>query len=138
MSQDLNTIRVAYADFSRGDWTNLLESLDPEVEWHNPADALEPGVRHGRDSFKVALERVLDSFEISSIELERITEVGDRVVVLLHVQGEGRGSGVPLDQRFGHVLTMRKGKAIRFAWFTSQAQALEAVGLSEQDAHADP
>jgi ketosteroid isomerase-like protein len=131
MSQDLNTIRVAYADFSRGDWTNLLESLDPEVEWHNPDNALEPGVRHGKDSFKVALERVLDSFEFSNIELERITEVGDHVVVLLHVQGQGRGSGAPLDQRFGHVLTMRNGKAIRFAWFTDQTEALESVGLSE-------
>jgi uncharacterized protein len=131
MSQDLNTIRVAYADFSRGDWTHLLESLHPEVEWHNPDNALEPGVRHGRDSFKEALERVLDSFEISSVELERITEVGDLVVVLLHVQGQGRGSGAPLDQHFGHVLTMRNGKAIRFAWFTDQTQALEAAGLSE-------
>jgi ketosteroid isomerase-like protein len=131
MSQDLNTIRVAYADFSRGDWTNLLESLDPKVEWHNPEDALEPGIRYGKDSFRVALERVLDSFEISRIELERITEVRDQVVVLLHVQGQGRGSGAPLDQRFGHVLTMRNGKAIRFAWFTNQAEALEAVGLSE-------
>jgi uncharacterized protein len=131
MSQDLNTIRVAYADFSRGDWTNLLESLDPEVEWHNPANAIEPGVRHGKDSFREALERVLDSFEISSIELERITEVGDQVVVLLHVQGQGRGSGAPLDQHFGHVLTMRNGKAIRFAWFTDQSVALEAAGLSE-------
>jgi ketosteroid isomerase-like protein len=131
MSQDLNTIRVAYADFGRGDWTNLLESLDPEVEWHNPDNALEPGVRHGKDSFKDALERVLDSFEISSIDLERITEVGDQVVVLLHVQGQGRGSGVPLDQHFGHVLTMRNGKAIRFAWFTDQTAALEAAGLSE-------
>lgn len=132
MSQDLNTIRVAYADFSRGDWTNLLESLDPKVEWHNPDNALEPGVRYGKDSFKVALERVLDSFEIASVELERITEVGDQVVVLLHVQGQGRGSGVPLDQRFGHVLTMRNGKAIRFAWFTDPTQALQAVGLSEE------
>jgi ketosteroid isomerase-like protein len=63
MSQDLNTIRVAYADFGRGDWTNLLESLDSDIEWHNPDNALEPGVRHGKDSFRVALERVLDSFE---------------------------------------------------------------------------
>ena len=131
MSQNLNTIRVAYADFGRGDWTNLLESLDPEVEWHNPEDALEPGIRYGKDSFRVALERVLDSFEFSSIELERITEVGDQVVVLLHIQGQGRGSGAPLDERFGHVLTMRNGKAIRFAWFTNQTEALEAVGLKE-------
>jgi ketosteroid isomerase-like protein len=137
VSQNLNTIRVAYADFSRGDWTSLLESLDPKVEWHNPANALEPGVRHGKDSFRVALERIRDSFEISSIELERITEVGDQVVVLLHVQGQGRGSGAPLDHRFGHVFTMRNDKAIRFAWFTNQSEALEAAGLSEQDVHPE-
>ncbi len=131
MSQDLDTIRVAYEGFSRGDWTRLLEGLDPEVEFHNPDNAIEPGVRHGKDSFKVGLQRFVDSIEVSHVEIERMTAVGDQVVVLLHMQGRGRGSGIPLDQHFGHVITMRNGKAIRFAWFTDQTEALKAVGLKQ-------
>ena len=128
MSQDLDTIRAAYEGAGRGDWTRLLESLDPEVEWHNPDNAIEPGVRQGKDSFKVGLERFLESVEV---EIERIAVAGDQVVVLLRMEGQGRASGIPLNQSFGHVIEMRNGKLIRFAWFTEQAEALEAAGLAE-------
>ena len=35
------------------------------------------------------------------------------------------------------VFTMRKGKIVVQEFFWDHAEALEAVGLSEQDAHAD-
>ena len=36
------------------------------------------------------------------------------------------------------VWTIRDGKVVRMRVFADRAQALEAAGLSEQDAHADP
>ena len=35
------------------------------------------------------------------------------------------------------VYTVRKGKIVFMEFFWDHAEALEAVGLSEQDAHAD-
>jgi hypothetical protein len=35
------------------------------------------------------------------------------------------------------VFTVRKGKIVYQEYFWNHAEALEAVGLSEQDAHAD-
>jgi hypothetical protein len=37
----------------------------------------------------------------------------------------------------GYVWTVAEGKATRFRWFNDAAEALEAVGLTEQDARAD-
>ncbi len=39
--------------------------------------------------------------------------------------------------RVAHVLTFRRGKVVKFTEFKVVADAFEAVGLSEQDAHAD-
>ena len=38
---------------------------------------------------------------------------------------------------FTAVYTMRKGRIFGIEYFWDHAEALEAVGLSEQDAHAD-
>ena len=35
------------------------------------------------------------------------------------------------------VVTLRQSKAVRVEFFRDRGEALEAVGLSEQDAHAD-
>jgi hypothetical protein len=43
-------------------------------------------------------------------------------------------------ERFGDpagIFTMRNNKVIRVRWYSHRAEALDAVGLSEQDAHAD-
>jgi hypothetical protein len=37
----------------------------------------------------------------------------------------------------GTVWTVRDGKIARVTFYVHQSEALEAVGLSEQDAHAD-
>ena len=42
-----------------------------------------------------------------------------------------------LEASAGWVCEMQPGKIARFQSFPSSAKALEALGLSEQDAHAD-
>ena len=50
----------------------------------------------------------------------------------------GRGSGADVDTRLYMLFTMRAGKVARLESFGDEQEALEAVGLSEQDAHVDP
>jgi ketosteroid isomerase-like protein len=57
--------------------------------------------------------------------------------VALRYRGRGKGSEVPVEGLFFHVVELRDGKFLRVKEYTDKAQALEAVGLSEQDAHAD-
>jgi len=53
------------------------------------------------------------------------------VVVLYRAVGRGKGSGIDLETRFGHVWTVREGRAVRWEILRTPAEALEAVGLRE-------
>jgi ketosteroid isomerase-like protein len=61
----------------------------------------------------------------------------DRAIGLFLVHAKGKGSGIELSRRDALVCTLRAGKIARGTYYNDQRQALEAVGLSEQDAPAD-
>jgi uncharacterized protein len=103
--------------------------LDPEVEWVNPPEAVEPGTRRGIDAFAAAAESVSDTFEEARVDIEEFFDAGDQVVVVATLRGRGRGSGADVERRQGYVWTLRDGKAIRFQWFNSAEDALESAGL---------
>jgi ketosteroid isomerase-like protein len=103
--------------------------LDPDVEWVNPPEAVEPGTRKGIDAFRTAAESVADTFEGASVDIEEFFDAGNRVVVIATLRGRGRGSGADVERRQGYVWTLRDGKAIRFQWFNSAEDALESAGL---------
>jgi ketosteroid isomerase-like protein len=50
----------------------------------------------------------------------------------------GKVSGVETETPLAFVTEVRNGKTISIQAYLDPRQALEAVGLSEQDAHADP
>jgi hypothetical protein len=74
------------------------------------------------------------------MELEEIIDAGDKVIVFGGVRGRGAESGVDVKTpTFPQVWTFGDdGRPLRVEMYQSRAEALEAVGLSEQDAHADP
>jgi ketosteroid isomerase-like protein len=69
--------------------------------------------------------------------VEFIDGGSDVVVVTVAIRGHGIGSGAPIDAPTAFVTELRDGKVVRDRAFTSKSQALEAVGLSAEDAHAD-
>jgi ketosteroid isomerase-like protein len=103
--------------------------LSEDVEYVNPEYAVEPGTRRGRASFAVVRETYAD-FKIRIDEF--IDAGGNDVVVLAHYTASGTGSGVPLEGEHSYIWTVRDGLAVRFRWFQSHREALEAAGLSEQ------
>jgi ketosteroid isomerase-like protein len=109
----------------------------PDIEWVNPDDAVEPGTRRGLEAFTAAAASVGDSFEGLTMSLEQFIDAGDDVVVLVTLSGRGRGSGVEVRRRQGYIWTLEGGKAIRFRWFNTPEEALEAAGLTLQDAPGD-
>jgi ketosteroid isomerase-like protein len=112
-------------------WDNK-ESLDgmvaEDVEYVNPDYAVEPGIRRGHDSFEL-VRNTIDDIEL---EIERIVDTpGDEVVVLVRYSALGPGSGMELAGEQGYIWTIRDGLAVRFRWFASQREALNAVGIYE-------
>ncbi|HTQ68360.1 MAG TPA: nuclear transport factor 2 family protein [Solirubrobacteraceae bacterium] len=99
--------------------------IDGKLEYVNPHDAIETGTVRGSD----ALQRVLEVYPDYRIEVQRVIDAGDEVVVLGVVRGTSP-SGVSIEGRQGYVWTVRDGRAVRFRWFVDPDEALEAVGLS--------
>jgi ketosteroid isomerase-like protein len=108
-----------------------IELMDPEIEYVNPAEAVEPGTRRGVAAFATAVEGVFDGWETWRMEPEDFTAVRDQVAVKLRYRARGRGSGVEVEGRESTLWTLRDGRVVRYPWFQGSADALEAAGLQE-------
>ena len=67
---------------------------------------------------------------------DRFLEAG-ATIVLAHVEQRGRGSGGGRVDVVVITIWLRAGRVLRLETSRTVLKALEAVGLSEQDAHAD-
>jgi ketosteroid isomerase-like protein len=70
-------------------------------------------------------------------EAERIFEADDVVVSFYRGIGVGRWSGIEVEDEVAGVYHIRDGKIARERIYLDREEALEAVGLSEQDTHAE-
>jgi len=73
--------------------------------------------------------RWLGAWENYTARVEELIDAGDRVVVVHHERGRGRGSGVEVDNRSANVFDVSCGKIVRRRPFPDRSQALDAVGL---------
>jgi ketosteroid isomerase-like protein len=125
MSQEnVEIVRAIYEAWSKRESPRAL--LDPDIEYVNPAYAVESGVRRGPD----ALNRIRDVYPDFRVELERFVDAGEHVVVIGVARGTS-ASGVETKRRQGFVWTVRGGRAVTFRWFNEPSEALKAVGLEE-------
>jgi ketosteroid isomerase-like protein len=117
----------AYEIYGVGDRAEAEAIFDPHVVM-NPIDE---GPSYGPDEMRYDWERWASAFDGLRVTVEEIIDAGNRVVLVAHHQGRGRGSGIEVDARFYEVYTLRKGKVLRVDEYTEREQALEAAGLRE-------
>ena len=137
MSQENVEIVKANIDaYNREDWDAFFKDAAPGFEL-DFSRAVGPwrGV-FGLDQIRRLTEDVFETWESARLEPHEFIEAGDLVVVpgTLHVKGRG---GIEVVSRGAFVWTIRNGAIERVVMYQSRQDALEAVGLSEQDAHAD-
>jgi ketosteroid isomerase-like protein len=134
MSQrNLELVRRFYAEglFDRDPDRIVQEFATPDIEYINPPEAVEPGIRRGRAEVAQALRNSSELFDSSRHELHDLFDRGDAVVAAVSFSTRGRGSGVELVQHEAHTWTWRDGKIVRFEWGRDLGAALEAVRLQE-------
>ncbi len=125
--QNAAVVRRIYEAWSRDDIPGPVELLDPEIEYVNPAGAIEPGTRQGLAGFIGALEKTREAWEYWRAEPEQLHEVGDHVVAVVRYRTRGKGSGVEITGRESALWTFRDGKVIRYEWFHGDGDAFDAV-----------
>ena len=132
MSSNLDLVRSIYADWERGDFSSV-EWADPEIEYV-VIDGPEPGSWTGLAAMAEAMRNILDTWEDARIEADDYIELDDeRVLVLNHLSGRGRTSGLEVGemQRNGAaVLMVRDGKVARYVSYNARDHAVADLGLA--------
>jgi ketosteroid isomerase-like protein len=112
----------------RGDVTEFLSLLDPDVELQTPSGPRLRGHDQARDWFEAGFENVRPR-----IFPDRFVVEGDIVVGLGRTEVRWIESGeIGHEGESAGVYWFRDGKIIRWQPFDNHAEALEAVGLSEK------
>jgi ketosteroid isomerase-like protein len=137
MSQEnVEVVRAAFEAWNSGDMDAFSELYDPDAILRLPGDWPEPGPFVGREAVMREWEQMRETWNADAVEsIGDFVDAGDRVAVRVIWRGAGHGPEMNLE--ITHVITVRKGRMVFQEFFWDHAEALEAVGLSEQDAHAD-
>ena len=109
----------------------VLDRAAADIEFVNPPDAVEAGVRRGRDEILTAWNNVQRGFESSRHDLIECHSGGSHVVAWVHFRASARGSAAEFEQYEAHTWTFREGEIVRLKWGRDRDEALEAAGLSE-------
>jgi ketosteroid isomerase-like protein len=138
MSQeDVEKFRNALEAFNRGDMQAALKDMDPKVEWQTPRNLPDAQTYYGHEGIKAWWAMWSDAFTDLRLEPGEFNDLGEgRVLVPVRALGRGRESGAEVNVSF-YLLGSGDEMLERMEFFASEAEALEAVRLSEQDAHAD-
>ena len=132
MSQEkVELVRSIFAAWERGDFSAGRERLDQHVVFVSAPDFPAFGAYLGLDAVANFMEDFLRQWEWTTFEAERLRVFGDTVVVDVVQRGKGRTSGAESSVRFFMLFSFRGEKVIRYETVMHEAEALEAVGLSE-------
>jgi ketosteroid isomerase-like protein len=130
--ENLEMVRRGFDAYERGDLDAAVTDFASDCEFV-PTGALPGGrgVYQGPEGYKRYIGWITDEFEDAHVDVNDLTDAGDRVLASLTLRGRGRQSGAATTWDLWHVWTVRDGRFVRGQAFTSKTEALEAAGLSE-------
>ena len=133
---------VDYAQVVRDDslWSGQVEALGPfyHADFECVMYTFGGEKRYaGLDGLRAFLLDWTAPWATYRLENEKAIDLGERVLMLNRDRGLREGGTQEVEGRIAAVFTIRDGKVVRIDAYTTHAEALEAMGLSEQDAHAD-
>jgi uncharacterized protein len=133
MSQEnVEIVRAGYDALYSGDIAGWIATYHPDAELHELASVPETAIYRGHSGLRKWIESVHEVLgEEFGFETEGFTDAGEFVLVRVRAYGRGRAGGVPVEMRVFHVFEIDGGKIRRVLGYLNEAEALEAVGLSE-------
>jgi ketosteroid isomerase-like protein len=138
MSQEnVEIVRHAIDAFNRADVEAAMQHFATDIDWHDQRELPGAQIHHGHAGVLGHLRSTVEDMADYHAEVKAARELRDHVIVGALVSARGRTSGLAVERETFTVFTLDGGLITRVEIFGSETEALEAVGLSEQDAHAD-
>ena len=141
MSQEnVEIVRRANEAFNRGDIEGVLTYYAEDAEFEDLMNAPDlPRKGHGIQEVGKMLTAWIEAFDEFSAEIVEYIDEGHHVVCVTDYYGKSREGGLTIHLKTADVAEVRNGKFVRLTFgYSNRKEALEAVGLSDQDANADP
>ncbi len=133
-SEKVEVVRRILAAFNAGDADAMRTLWTADGEWR-PAftggGLVEDAVYRGHEALSDYVAIQGEAWERVVADPVTLRELGDRVLVRVDLDAIGRASGIPLHQVTWAVFEMRGGRAAVGRVYTTEQEALEAVGLTE-------
>jgi ketosteroid isomerase-like protein len=133
MSASLDLVRSIFAAWERGDYSSA-EWAHPDVEFIRP-DGPEPGTWTGRVGLAAGTRYRLNAWEEFRVQADEYRELDDeRVLVLGHLSGRGKTSGLELAQMQTNAAILfhvRDGKVSRLVTYLDRERGLADLGVKE-------
>ena len=130
--ENAERVRLAFDAFTRGDMAAVTEFIDPSFEVDDRVVPEANPSERGMDALVANAAQVYEAFGEISWEPREVVEVGDRVLVRVHVSMKGQSTALPVAEDVGHVYALNeKGRAVKLDIFRTWDEAREAAGLSE-------
>jgi ketosteroid isomerase-like protein len=134
-SANLGLVRSITGAWERGDYSSV-QWAHPEIEFVI-ADGPAPGRWTGLGGLAEGDRTILDAWEELRTEAEGYRELdGERVLVLIHLSGRGKASGLELGQvqpNAAGIFHLRDGKVTKLALYWDRERALADLGLAPED-----
>lgn len=128
---NVELVRRAHDRLNEGDIESLVSLCDPDFDLDMSARVLNPATYRGHEGLRRFYDEVSEVWEDFRWEPQRLVSKGDKVVVLLHSHGRGRGSGLEMARDAAMLWTVSEGRALSLRFYIDQTEALETAGLSE-------
>jgi ketosteroid isomerase-like protein len=130
--ENVEIVRLAHERLNEGDIDGLIELCDGDFELDMSARVMNPETYRCHEGIRRFYREVTEIWEEIRGEPLRFAAAADKVVVVMHDQGRGRGSGLEVARRgTAWVWTIREQLAVSVHFYADQMEALEAAGLSE-------
>ena len=126
--ENVDIVRDLLERFMQGDV--VWDAFDPQIEVYDH-DILDAGEYRGHAGVLRWIEDWQEGLPITSFDLQECIDAGDTVVAVILLRARARGSDVDVKRQDAIVYRLRDGIIVRFDYYNSRQQALNAVGLEE-------
>jgi ketosteroid isomerase-like protein len=129
---NVEIVRAGFQAFEEGDMEAVLRLCDENIEITQAAELLGASRnQHGHAGVLEAFAIWPDLWDDYRVEILRVADVGDHVIVTTINRGRGKESGVPVEMPFTFLFSVRGGKIAEWRLFMREQQALEALRLAD-------
>jgi hypothetical protein len=125
--EDVQRLESSYDALNRRDIDATVAVLHDDAKWVEHSDLPEAGTYEGVATIRSFLESYMESWEDFRQEIEDKTVRGPCVLLFIHLEAEGKGSGIEVNSRYAHLWQLSDGRGARVDAYYDREQALAAL-----------